>query len=160
MSSAVISINILAAGLLVIAFFKDRKKTWQSLIAAAESFLRILPLALMIIVIIGLFSAFIPPSEIMKFIGAQAGWAGILAIAALGAVLHIPALISFPLAAALLQSGAAIASVAAFITTLTMVGVVTFPFEIKELGLRLALLRNGLSFIMAVIIALIMGMVL
>jgi len=115
---------------------------------------------LMIIVIIGLFSAFIPPSEITKFIGAQAGWSGILAIAALGAVLHIPALLSFPLAAALLQSGAAIASVAAFITTLTMVGVVTLPLEIKELGIRLALLRNGLSFIMAVIIALIMGMIL
>jgi uncharacterized membrane protein YraQ (UPF0718 family) len=160
MSSAAILINALAAVCLVFALFKDKEKTRRSVIIAARSFFRVLPLVLMVIVIIGLFSAFIPPSEIMKFIGAQAGWAGILAIAALGAVLHIPALISFPLAAALLQSGAAIASVAAFITTLTMVGVVTFPLEIKELGLRLALLRNGLSFIMAVIIALIMGMVL
>lgn len=160
MSPVVALINVLAVGCLVFALFKDRKKARQSLLAAAKSFLRILPLVLMIIVIVGLFSAFIPPSQIMKFTGDQAGWSGILAIAALGAVLHIPALISYPLAASLLQSGAAIASVAAFITTLTMVGVVTLPLEIKELGLRLAVLRNGLSFIIAVFIALIMGIVL
>jgi len=160
MSAAVILINAIAAVCLVFAFIKNREKARQSIIVAAGSFFRVLPLVLMIIVIIGLFSAFIPPSEIIKFIGAQAGWSGILAIAALGAVLHIPALISFPLAAALLQSGASIASVAAFITSLTMVGVVTLALEMKELGLRLALLRNGFSFIMAVIIALIMGMIL
>lgn len=160
MSSAVILINALAAVCLVFAFLKDREKTRQSLIAAAKSFLRILPLVLMIIVIVGLFSAFIPPSKIMKFIGAQAGWSGILTIAALGAVLHIPALISYPLAAALLQSGATVASVAAFVTTLTMVGIVTLPLEIKELGIKFTLLRNGLSFILAVFIALIMGMIL
>ncbi len=160
MKSAVILINALAVVCLVFAFFKDREKTRRSIIVAARSFLRILPLVLMIIVIVGLFSSFIPPSEIMKFIGAQAGWSGILAIAALGAVLHIPALVSYPLAAALLQSGATIAPVAAFITTLTMVGVITMPLEIKELGIRLTLLRNVLSFILAVFIALIMGMVL
>lgn len=160
MKSAVILINALAVVFLVFAFFKDREKTRRSIIVAARSFLRILPLVLMIIVIVGLFSSFIPPSEIMKFIGAQAGWSGILAIAALGAVLHIPALVSYPLAAALLQSGATIAPVAAFITTLTMVGIITLPLEIKELGIKLTLLRNSLSFILAVIIALIMGMIL
>lgn len=160
MSAAVISINVLAVGCLVFAFFKDKTKTRQSMIVAARSFSRILPLVLMIIVIVGLFSAFIPPSKITKFVGAQAGLTGILAIAVLGAVLHIPALISFPLAAALLQSGATIASAAAFITSLTMVGIVTLPLEIKELGLRLTLLRNSFSFIIAVFIALIMGMIL
>jgi len=160
MKSAVILINALAVVCLVFAFFKDREKTRRSIIVAARSFLRILPLVLMIIVMVGLFSSFIPPDKIKTFIGAQAGWSGILAIAALGAVLHIPALVSYPLAAALLQSGATIAPVAAFITTLTMVGIITLPLEIKELGIKLTLLRNSLSFILAVIIALIMGMVL
>ena len=48
----------------------------------------------------------------------------------------------------------------AFITTLTMIGVVTLPLEIKELGKKMALLRNGLSFIIAIVIALIMGVIL
>jgi uncharacterized membrane protein YraQ (UPF0718 family) len=125
-----------------------------------KSFFRILPTVLVIIVIIGLFLAFVSPTEVIKFAGEQAGFAGILIIAVAGAILYIPALISFPLAASLLQSGAGVAAVAAFITTLTMVGVVTLPMEIKELGKRMAFLRNGLSFIIAILIALIMGVIL
>ena len=49
---------------------------------------------------------------------------------------------------------------ATFITTLTMIGMVTLPLEIKKLGKKFALLRNGLSFIIAIIIALIMGVLL
>jgi len=41
-----------------------------------------------------------------------------------------------------------------------MIGIVTLPLEIKELGQKIALLRNGLSFIVALAIALIIGVVL
>ena len=83
-----------------------------------------------------------------------------LFIASLGAILHIPSLISFPLAASLLENGASVTSVAVFITTLTMIGIVTLPLEIKELGRKIALLRNGISFIGAIIIGIIMGIIL
>lgn len=159
MSSTAI-INIFALGCLIFALIKDRDRTKQSVGVAVKSFIRILPTVLIIVVIIGLLMAFVPPDQISRFIGAQAGFGGVLSIAALGAVLHIPALISFPLAASLLQSGAAVAAVAAFITTLTMVGMVTLPLEIKELGGKIALLRNGLSFIIAIAVALIMGVIL
>ncbi|HDH27594.1 MAG TPA: permease, partial [Euryarchaeota archaeon] len=46
------------------------------------------------------------------------------------------------------------------ITTLTMVGFVTLPLEIKVLGKKLAILRNLFSFIIALIIAVIMGVIL
>jgi len=160
MSTTAIIINLLALGCLVFALVKDRRRTRQSIGVAVKSFVRILPTVFIIIVIIGLLMAFVPPDLISRFIGEQAGFGGLLAIAALGAVLYIPAIISFPLAASLLQSGAGVASVAAFITTLTMVGVVTLPLEIKELGKKMAFLRNGLSFIIAVAIALIMGVIL
>jgi uncharacterized membrane protein YraQ (UPF0718 family) len=160
MSSAVLLINVFAVVCLAAAFIKDKAKTGKALTAAAVSFFRILPLVLVIIIIIGLYSAFIPPALIIKFAGEQAGLSGLLAVAGLGAVLHIPALISYPLAAALIENGASVASAAVFITTLTMVGIVTLPLEIKELGLKLALLRNGFSFFAAVLIALIMGMIL
>ena len=73
--------------------------------------------------------------------------------------MHIPSLLSFPLAASLLDKGAQVASVAVFITTLTMIGIVTLPLEIKIMGKKFALLRNGISFIMAILIALVMGAV-
>ena len=41
-----------------------------------------------------------------------------------------------------------------------MIGTITLPLEIKELGKKVALLRNGISFIIAIVIALIMGVIL
>ncbi len=160
MSTTAIFINLFALGCLAFALVKDRDKTRQSLRVAVKSFIRILPTVLIIIVVIGLLLAFVTTDQISRFIGGQSGFGGLLAITAAGAVLHIPALLSFPLAASLLQSGAGVAAVAAFITSLTMIGVVTLPLEIKELGKKMAFLRNGLSFIIAIAIALIMGVIL
>ena len=115
---------------------------------------------LVIIIFIGLLLGFVPPDKISRVIGEQSGFGGVVITAVLGAVLHIPSLISFPLAASFLTVGASVATTAAFITTLTMIGTVTLPLEIKELGRKFALLRNGISFIIAIIIAFIMGMIL
>ena len=160
MNPTIIFINLFALGCLILAFTKDRAKTKQSLKVAVKSFFRILPPVLIIIIFIGLLLGFVPPSEISKVIGEQSGLGGVLLIALLGAILHIQAFISFPLAGSLLKSGASISAVAAFITTLTMVGTATLPLEIKELGKKIALLRNGISFIIAIVIALIMGAIL
>jgi hypothetical protein len=45
-------------------------------------------------------------------------------------------------------------------TTLMMVGVVTMPLEIKYFGKRVAITRNLLNFVAAVIIGLAVGMML
>ncbi|MBW2091182.1 MAG: permease, partial [Deltaproteobacteria bacterium] len=153
MSTTIIFINLFALGCFVVALIRDRGKTKQSLGVAVNSFIRILPPVLSIIIIIGLLLAFVSPEQVSRFIGEQAGFGGILATALLGAILHIPAILSFPLAASLLQSGVSITTVATFITTLTMIGVLTLPLEIKELGKKMAILRNGLSFVIAIAIA-------
>jgi uncharacterized membrane protein YraQ (UPF0718 family) len=160
MNSTAIFINFFALSCLIIALIKDRAKTKQSLIVAVKSFIRIIPTVLTIILFIGLLLGFVPPSEISKIAGEQSGFSGVLLVALLGTILHIPALISFPLAASFLKSGASVTAVAAFITTLTMIGTITLPLEIRELGMKIALLRNGISFIIAIIIALIMGVLL
>ncbi len=160
MSITAVFINLFALVCFIYALYKDRGKAAESLKKAAFSLFKILPTVLIIIVVIGLMLGFVPPSEISRFVGEQSGVFGVLLVAAVGAILHIPALISFPLAASILDSGATITAVAAFITTLTMIGMVTLPLEIKKLGKKFALLRNGLSFIIALIIAFIMGMIL
>jgi uncharacterized membrane protein YraQ (UPF0718 family) len=160
MNLTTIFINLFALSCFVFAFIKDRGKAKKSLIVAVKAFFRLLPTVLILIVFVGLLMGFVPATEISKLIGKQAGFGGILLIAIAGAILHIPALISFPLAASLIKSGASITAVAAFISTLTMIGIVTLPLEIKELGKKMALLRNGISFIIAIVIALIMGAVL
>lgn len=155
-----IVINIFALGCLIATLLKDRTKTKESLTISIKLFVRILPSVIAIVIIIGLLLGFTSQSQISKIMGEYSGLGGVLVAALIGAVLHIPAIISFPLAASFLRGGASVASVAAFITTLTMVGVVTLPLEIKEMGKKIALLRNTISFIIAIIIALIMGKIL
>jgi len=159
-NSTAIIINLFAFTCLFISLLKNNEKTKQSLKVAMRSFVRILPVVFIIIIFIGLLLGFVAQSQIPRLVGEQAGFGGVLVVALSGAILHIPSLISFPFAASLIESGASITSVAAFITSLTMIGVVTLPLEIKILGKKMALLRNGLSFGIAIVIALIMGAIL
>ena len=160
MNITVIIINAVAIICLLVSFIRDRGKTWRSLKVAGKMFIKMLPTVLTIIVVIGLINGFVGPEQISMLIGSQSGIMGIIIIGLVGAVMHIPSIISFPLAASLLEKGASISAVAAFITTLTMIGTITLPLEIKLLGKKMALLRNGMSFIIAIIIALIMGAIL
>lgn len=60
----------------------------------------------------------------------------------------------------LLELGAAVTTVVAFITTLTMVGFVTAPLEARLLGIRFTVWRNTLSLAGALLIAFVVGAVL
>jgi uncharacterized membrane protein YraQ (UPF0718 family) len=156
----IIIVNLIAFIWLIFSLIKDKNKTKESLKIALKTFFKTLPIIIIIIIFIGFLLGFLPPDIIYKVVGEQAGFLGILVTAILGSVLFVPALISFPLAASLLKGGASIMSVAAFITTLTMVGVVTLPLEIKEMGKKITILRNVFSFVFAIIIALIIGVIL
>ena len=160
MSITAAVINGIAILALLIAFFKDKEKAIQSLKIAGKSFIKILPMVFIVIIIIGLLLGFVPPDAISKFVGSQSGLGGVLLIGVAGAIMHVPSIVAFPLSASLLESGASITAVAAFITTLTMIGFVTLPLEIKALGKKMAFLRNGTSFIIAILIAILMGMIL
>lgn len=160
MGLPVIFINALALGCLAVSFFRDRTRSLHALAIAARSFLKILPMAFIVVIFVGLLLGFVPERLISRTIGRGSGLVGILVVAAVGAVLYIPSIVAFPLAGSLVKSGASVAAVAAFITTLTMVGLVTLPLEVELLGKRLALSRNAMSLVLAVAIALIMGMIL
>lgn len=142
------------------SIYKDRQKTKRALLVAGRMLLKMLPSLLLIVAFIGLLLGFVPPEVIGHYLGREAGFGGTLLAAVIGAITLIPALVSFPLAGSLLRSGATVMTIAAFITTLTMVGTVTVPLEIKELGKRFTLLRNGLSFVFALLIGLLMGVIL
>ncbi|NOY58460.1 MAG: permease [Calditrichaeota bacterium] len=155
-----IIINILAIGCLFLSFNKDKQKTKKAIKIAVKTFLKILPTILLIVALVGLLIGFVPHAVILKFMGNQSGIVGIFVSALLGAILYIPSIVAFPLAASFLKAGATVTAVATFITTLTMIGFVTLPLEIKELGKRIAVLRNGISFLLAVLIGIIIGAIL
>lgn len=113
-----------------------------------------------IIFLIGLVLTFVPPESIEKVLGSDNTLMATVTAAIAGSVTLIPAFVAFPLVGSFIDIGASIVPAVAFLTTLTMVGVVTFPLEKKEFGTKFAVIRNGMSFIAALAIAALMGVIL
>jgi uncharacterized membrane protein YraQ (UPF0718 family) len=148
-----------ALSLLALSFFTDKAKTVQALRKAWKSFEGILPQFLGIIVLIGILLAVFDPKAIQALIGSSSGWWGTLLASAIGSITLIPGIIAFPTAAMLLKGGAGYMQIAAFISTLMMVGVITLPAEISTFNGKVALLRNGLAYLFSLVVALIVGIV-
>ena len=155
----VILINGLVIISLLISFSKDKMKTKKSLLIALKTLGKIAPSILSVILLIGIMYGLFS-DKIALFFGQESGVIGFVTIALFGSVIHMPALLAFPLAGSFLSEGASISAVAAFITTLTMIGIVTLPLEIKTMGKKFAIYRNLISFVLALIIAALMGVIL
>lgn len=150
----------LAAAGLILSYLKDKKKTKAALLKAWKALENILPQMLVIFLILGFALAIFSPETIKKLVGEESGYLGALAAAVLGSVTLIPGFIAFPLAATLLKSGAGYMQIAAFVSTLMMVGIITIPIERKTFGLRATLTRNIAAFVFSLIVAVTMGAVL
>ena len=159
MATIIIIYGILAVGLIV-SLAKSKEKTKIAFKVAKKSLLKTAPALLTMLGIVGLILGLLTPEKISSLIGAEAGIMATLTAALIGSLTLIPSLVAFPLAGSLLRSGATVMTISAFITTLVMVGIVTFPMEMKVLGKRLTLLRNGLGIIAALLIAFLMGVIL
>jgi uncharacterized membrane protein YraQ (UPF0718 family) len=102
---------------------------------------------------VSLFLTVVPPSVISSLLGSENVALSGLAGATIGTVTIMPAFVAFPLSASLIAKGAHLVAVAAFITTLTMVGFATAPIEREYFGMRFTVVRNIVSFLAALDIA-------
>jgi len=143
--------------LFVISFVKDKEKTKIALKKGWKSFENVMPQFLGLIFIIGLMLAVLKPEVISSLIGNKSGILGVIASAIVGSITMMPTFVAFPAADMLLKSGAGYAQIAALVSTLTMVGVLTFTLETKYIGKRAALYRNLLAFFFAFVVAFIIG---
>jgi len=109
---------------------------------AWKSFSSLLPEVLSIMMFVGISLAILSPDTISRLIGAESGPFGVAVALVAGSVTLIPSFVTFPLGAALLKDGAGYAQIAAFVSTLMAVGVVTLPVEIKYFNGYTAVLRN------------------
>lgn len=146
--------------LLGLSAFKSLSKTKLALKKAFKSFEAMLPQILTIILVIGVVIAALSPQQIASIMGSNSGWFGVLIASLIGAITLMPGFVAFPLAATLLSQGAGLPQIAAFISSLMMVGFVTLPLEMQHFGKKAALLRNGLAFVFSFVVAIIMGVVL
>ncbi len=151
---------IIAVVWFILSIIKDKKKTLNAVKMSGGMMKGMASEIIAILFLIGLILTFIPPETIKQFMGESNALISTLVFAFVGCITLIPAFVAFPLVGSLLDAGASIVPVVAFLTTLTMVGIVTFPLEKKEFGLKFTIVRNSLSFAFAIIISLLMGVLL
>ena len=144
---------------LAFSFIKDKEKTKQALKMAFGMGKGMVLSIITIIFAIGFVLTILPPEEIASFVSKQSVLIATLVSALIGTITLVPAFIAFPLVGNLVDAGVGLVPAVAFLTTLTMVGLVTFPLENKEFGIKFTVVRNGLSFLFAIIIALVMGVI-
>ncbi len=150
---------IFTAGALLISVSVNRTKTVTALKVAKNRFAKILPAFITMMVLFSITITLLPQEVVAKLIGQESGWWGVATAAGIGSLVFIPGFIAFPLSAALLRQGVPYMVLAAFTTTLMMVGVLTYPLERQYFGRTVTLIRNAISLVIALIVAIIIGLI-
>ena len=150
-----IIIYVLTLVLLIASFITDKQKTIKGLKKGSKAFLKLMPVLLPLFLFIGIMLAIVTPEFISKILGEESGFFGMLFALVVGSITFMPAFVSYPLGAQLLENGASVAHVAAFLATLMSVGIVYYAAESKLFSKKAAIFRNVVSFIGALLIILV-----
>ena len=119
--------------------------------------MNILPAFLMMISLVSIVLFLIPDEVISNYLAGSNKLIGVLFASFFGSITVMPGFIAFPLSGILLKKGVAYMVIAAFTTTLMMVGVLTAPVEKQYFGIKITIIRNVISFIIALIVAIVIG---
>ena len=122
--------------------------------SSARQFATLLPILVGVVLLIGLFNTFVSKDFLASI------FSGNMALdtlwgACFGSILAGNPVNSYVIGGALLKYDISLFAVTALIVTWVTVGLVQLPAEIAALGRSFALLRNGLSFILSIPIAII-----
>ena len=150
---------IVTAVALVASVIASRHKTLAALKLAVTRLVKILPAFLVMLVLFAAAITLVPQEMIRRLLGRESGAVGVALAAAIGSITLMPGFIAFPLSGALLRQGVPYMVLAAFTTTLMMVGVLTYPLERQYFGRNVTLVRNGTALLIALIVAAVMGLV-
>jgi len=101
---------------------------------------------------------FLVPDEVISvYLGGNNKFVGVVLAASLGSLTFMPGFIAFPLSGILLQQGVAYMVLAAFTTTLMMVGVLTVPIEKEYFGIKVTIIRNIVGLLIALAVTVVIG---
>ena len=113
-----------------------------------------LPIIAGVILLVGLLKVLVPQSAFSALFSRNVAFDSITG-SAIGSVLAGSPITSYIIGGEMLVQGVSLVAVTAFIVAWVTVGVVQLPAESVLLGKRFALLRNGISFVFAIIVAVI-----
>jgi len=123
-----------------------------SLQKTGKMLFRVLPNIFAVVLLSGLIMEFVPLDRLSEYLGGGFFSDGLVG-AGIGSISIGNPLVSYVLGGALLEQGISLMAVTALLVSWVTVGSIQLPAEIQTFGARFALLRNGVSFVFALIIA-------
>ena len=149
---------IITALAVLISFLVNRERTLKALKITAKRFVNILPAFLAMLILISIVLFLIPDRVILNYFGDSNTFTGVLLASLFGSITIMPGFIVFPLSGILLTKGVPYMVLAAFTTTLMMVGILTYPMEKEYFGIKVTVMRNVISYFIALAVAVMIGL--
>jgi len=130
----------------------NRESLTHALKISARQLASLLPVLIGVILLVGLFNALIS-KELLSFLFSGNALRDTLAGSFLGSLMAGNPITSYVIGGELLTSGVSLFGVTAFLVAWVSVGLIQLPAEIAALGRNFAVVRNGLFFILSIIIS-------
>ncbi|WP_456397602.1 permease [Desulfurobacterium sp.] len=108
-----------------------------------------------VMILMGLFTVFVPNDLVVKHLGETAGLKAILSGILLGTLPTGPLYIAFPMASALLKKGARVSCIVAFLSAWACIKIPQEMVELQFLGFKFMIARLTLTLFFVIIMSLI-----
>lgn len=118
---------------------------WEGVKAGGLELWRVTPLLLAAFLVAGLTQVLISRQVVERWLGSSAGWRGFLLACLGGALIPGGPYVYYPIAGALLHSGAGLGVLMAFVTAKNLWSITRLPYEFALLGPNLTLIRYALT---------------
>ncbi len=128
-------LGVVAVGLAGLAYRQGGwALVWSGLSGGARLLGEVTPLLLAAFLVAGLVQVLISPEVVRRWLGASAGWRGLLLACVGGALMPGGPYVYYPIAAVLLHNGASLGVMVAFVTAKNLWSLSRLPLEFALLG--------------------------
>lgn len=137
---------ILAFILLAVGYFRGEGQHLAGSKIAFKLIIEVLPLLVFAFLVAGMVQVLIPQEFLNRWVGSESGIKGILVGTLAGGFTPGGPYVSLPIIAGLLQMGAGIGTLVAFLTSWSLWAIARLPMEIGLLGWKFSLIRLVCTF--------------
>lgn len=141
-----IVMGAIALALVLVGYFKGQGQHAAGLKSSFDMTVSVLPLLIFGFIVAGMGQALIPRELLVRLVGAESGFRGLLIGTVAGGFIPGGPYVSLPIAAGLLKGGAGVGTMVAFLSAWSLWGVSRMPLEVGTVGWKFALVRLACTF--------------
>ena len=143
---------ISSVAIILLSIFPEKRG--EVIAVSLEFFVEMILILPAVMVLMGLFTVFVPKDLVVRYLGRESGLRGIFIAIFMGALPTGPLYIAFPIASALLKKGARVSNIVVFLTAWSCIKLPQELVELEFLGFRFMLARLVLTVIFAIFMGL------